>query len=135
MLIVVPVTALYAGLCALLLLVLAARISRHRMTLKVGLGDGGHPPLMRAVRVHGNAVEWMLPMLLLLLIAELNHASHWFLHACGIVFLAARIAHAIGLSGNSGDSGGRFAGTAASWLVVGVLAVVDIVDFVRTLLV
>jgi uncharacterized membrane protein YecN with MAPEG domain len=86
MLIVVPVTALYAGLCALLLLVLAAQISRHRMTLKVGLGDGGHPPLMRAVRVHGNAVEWMLPMLLLLLIAELNHASQWFLHACGIVF-------------------------------------------------
>jgi uncharacterized protein len=134
MLIVVPVTALYAGLYALLLLVLAARISRQRMTFKVGLGDGGHPPLVRAVRVHGNAVEWMLPMLVLLLIAELNHASHLFLHGCGIVFLAARIAHAVGLSGNSGESGGRFAGTSVSWLVIGVLAVWDIVDFARTVI-
>ena len=135
MLIVVPVTALYAGLCALLLLILATLISRQRQKLKVGLGDGGQPALIRAVRVHGNAVEWILPMLLLLLIAELNHASRLFLHLCGIVFLAARIAHAVGLSKSSGESAGRFAGTALSWLVIGVLAVVDIVDFVRTLLV
>ena len=134
MLIVVPVTALYAGLCALLLLVLAGRISRYRMQFKVGLGDGGNTQLTRAVRVHGNAVEWMLPMLLLLLIAELNHASHLLLHACGSAFLAARIAHAVGLSGNSGESGGRFIGTAVSWLVIGVLAVWDIVTFVRTVI-
>jgi uncharacterized protein len=134
MLIVVPVTALYAGACALLLLILAAQVSRQRRTFKVGLGDGGHPPLIRAVRVHGNAVEWILPMLLLLLIAELNHASHLFLHACGIVFFAARITHAVGLSGHSGESGGRVVGTALSWLVIGVLAVWDIVAFVRTLI-
>jgi uncharacterized protein len=134
MLIVVPVTALYAGLCVVLLLIFAALISRQRTSFKVGLGDGGHPPLVRAVRVHGNAVEWMLPMLLLLLIAELNHASHLFLHACGIIFVAARIAHAVGLSRSSGETAGRMAGTAASWLVIGVLAVWDIVDFVRTVL-
>ena len=44
MLIVVPVTALYAGLCALLLLVLAARISRYRRKLKVGLGRRRQQP-------------------------------------------------------------------------------------------
>ena len=132
MLIVVPVTALYAGLCALLLLVFAGLISRHRMKLRVGLGDGGHPPLTRAVRVHGNAVEWMLPMLLLLLIAELNHASHLLLHVCGLAFVAARIAHAVGLSGSAGESAGRKVGTVVSWLVIGVLAIVNIVDFVRT---
>jgi uncharacterized protein len=134
MLIVVPVTALYAGLCAVLLLIFASLISRQRMSFKVGLGDGGQPALIRAVRVHGNAVEWMLPMLLLLLIAELNHANHLFLHACGIIFVAARIAHAVGLSRSSGETAGRMAGTAASWLVIGILAVWDIVDFVRTVL-
>ena len=134
MLIVVPVTALYAGLSALMLLVLATLISRQRQKFKVGLGDGGQPALIRAVRVHGNAVEWMLPMLLLLLIAELNHANHLFLHACGIVFLAARVAHAVGLTRSSGETAGRFAGTAVSWLVIGVLAVYDIVDFVRTVI-
>lgn len=134
MLIVVPVTALYAGLCVLLLLVFGGLISRQRMKLKVSFGDGGQPPLTRAVRVHGNAVEWMLPMLLLLLIAELNHASHLLLHVCGLAFVLARITHAVGLSGSAGESTGRKLGTVVSWLVIGFLAVVNIVDYVRTVI-
>ena len=134
MLIVVPVTALYGGLCALLLLALAAQISRYRMKFKIRFGDGGNSQLLRAVRAHGNAVEWILPMLLLLLIAELNHASRILLHTCGIVFIAARVAHAVGLSGNAGVSGGRFLGTAVSWLVIVVLAAWNILAFVRTVI-
>ena len=135
MLIVVPVTALYAGLCALLLLVFAALISRFRMTFRIGLGDGGNAELARAIRVHGNAVEWMLPMLLLLLVAELNHTSHWLLHLCGAAFVLARIAHAVGLTRQSGESPGRKLGTVVSWTVIAVLAILNIVDFVRTILV
>jgi uncharacterized membrane protein YecN with MAPEG domain len=134
MLIVAPVTALYAGLYALLLLVLAARVSRLRRSLKIGLGDGGHEPLTRAVRTHGNAVEWGLPLLLLMLIAELNHASHVFLHACGIAFLLARVGHAVGLSRHSGGSQGRVVGTAVTWLVLALLALWNIGAFARTLL-
>ena len=48
MLIVVPVTALYAGLYALLLLVLAAAVSRQRRSLKVGLGHGSDDPTSRS---------------------------------------------------------------------------------------
>jgi uncharacterized membrane protein YecN with MAPEG domain len=130
----VPITAFYAGVYALLLLVLAARVSGFRMKLKVGLGDGGHSELTRAVRAHGNSVEWILPMLVLLLVAELNHANPPFLHACGSIFLAARIAHAVGLSHTAGESPGRFGGTTVTWLVIGVLAVWDIATFVRTML-
>ena len=90
---------------------------------------------MRAVRVHGNAVEWMLPMLLLLLIAELNHASHLLLHGLRDRLPGgARLRTPWACPSSSGESGGRVAGTALSWLVIGVLALVDIVDFVRTLL-
>jgi len=56
MLIIAPVSALYAGLCALLLIVFAALISRLRMKLRSGLGDRGNAELARAIRVHGNAV-------------------------------------------------------------------------------
>ena len=127
----VPITAFYAGVYALLLLLLAARVSGFRMNLKVGLGDGGHSELTRAIRVHGNSVEWMLPMLVLLLVAELNQANPLFLHTCGSIFLVARIAHAVGLSRASGESPGRFGGTTVTWLVIGVLAVWDIATFVR----
>ena len=130
----VPITAFYAGVYALLLLLLAARVSGFRMNLKVGLGDGGHSELTRAIRVHGNSVEWMLPMLVLLLVAELNQANPLFLHTCGSIFLVARFAHAVGLSRASGESPGRFGGTAVTWLVIGVLAVWDIAAFVRTVI-
>ena len=105
------------------------------MKFRVGLGDGGNAELARAIRVHGNAVEWMLPMLVLLLIAELNHTNHLFLHVCGAAFVLARVAHAVGLTSRSGQSSGRKLGTVVSWSVIVVLAIVNIVDFVRTVLV
>jgi len=134
MLIVVPVTALYAGLYALLLLLLAAAVSRQRRSLKVGLGHGDHPPLERAIRAHGNSVEWGLPMLLLLLVAELDHTSRTILHICGILFIVARLIYAVGLSRDAGASRGRLIGSALSWTVVAVLAILNIVDFLRTVL-
>ena len=69
------ITALYAGLYALLLLALAVPISLRRMKLGIGINDGGNTELSRAIRVHANAVEWGLPILLLLLVAELNRAN------------------------------------------------------------
>jgi len=127
------ITALYAGLIALLLLVFAARVSMTRRRLGVGIGDGGHEALARAIRVHGNAVEWALPVLLLLLLAELNRASPLLLHACGIALVAARLVHGAGLARRSGVSTGRFAGTVVTWVVLLVLAAWNVWAFLRTL--
>jgi len=127
------ITALYAGLVALLLLVFAARVSLTRRRLGVGIGDGGHDALARAIRVHGNAVEWALPVLLLMLAAELNRAAPLLLHACGIALVVARLVHGAGLARRSGISTGRFAGTVVTWVVLIVLAVWDVWAFVRTL--
>lgn len=126
------VTALYAGLSGVLLLVLAASVSRRRRQFKVGLGDGGNAGLARAIRVHGNAVEWLLPALLLLLVAELNRAAPLFLHAAGLAIVVGRVLHAAGLSRTAGVSFGRFAGSAISWFAVLVLALWDVWTFLRT---
>jgi uncharacterized membrane protein YecN with MAPEG domain len=128
------VTALYAGAIGILLLVLAALVSRLRRSRKVGLGDGGDKDLARAIRVHGNAVEWAVPGLLLLLVAELNRADLLLLHACGLAIVAGRVLHAIGLSSRSGTSFGRFWGSALSWTAVLVLALWCLWAFARTLL-
>ena len=127
------VTALYAALVALLLLVFALRVSSFRWSLGVGIGDGGHDTLARAIRVHANAVEWAVPVLFLLLVAELNRASPLLLHACGIALVVARVLHGFGLSRRSGLSPGRFAGIAITWTVLIVLALWDLWAFVRTL--
>jgi uncharacterized membrane protein YecN with MAPEG domain len=129
------ITALYAGLIALLLLALAARVSLLRRRFKVGLGDGGQRDLQRAIRVHGNAIEWAVPAILLLLVAELNRAPPLFLHLCGLAVLVGRLLHAIGLSGSGGYSFGRFTGSALSWGALAVLAVWNLWAFLRLALV
>lgn len=117
-----PVTALYAGLLALLLIALASRIPLLRRKHRVGIGSGGHADLALAARVHGNATEYVPVALILLLLAELNGLPAWSLHLAGSGLLLARIVHAAGLGREAGYSAGRFAGTALTWLVIVALA-------------
>jgi uncharacterized membrane protein YecN with MAPEG domain len=128
------VTALYAGLVGVLLLVLAALVSRLRRARKVGLGDGGDRDLQRAIRVHGNAVEWAVPGILLLLVAEMNRADPVLLHAAGLALVAGRVLHAFGLSRTGGVSFGRFVGSGLSWAAVLLLAAWCLWAFMRTFL-
>jgi uncharacterized protein len=123
------IVALYAGLFGLLLFGLGFRVTMLRRASRVGIGDGGDLQLARAIRVHANALEWGIPTLLLLLIAEENRASALLLHACGIAFIVARVIHAIGLGRSSGPSTGRVVGMAITLVVVVVLACWNISRF------
>ena len=128
---IAPVTALYAALLALLILVLAGRVSLLRSKLNVGMGHGNDPDLAKAIRAHGNSVEWILPMLILMLVSELDGASRVFLHACGVTFIVARLAHAMGLTRTSKRSSGRFWGAAGTYVVIAALAIWDLIAFLR----
>ena len=102
-------TSLYAALLALLYAALALRVVRLRMALKQPLGDGGHPALQRAVRVHGHFAEYVPLALLLLLLLELAHAPGALLHGYGLLLLASRVAHAVGVAGAPERLGWRLA--------------------------
>lgn len=125
------VAALYAGLYALLVIVLGFRVTLLRRSLKIGIGDGGDARLARAIRAHGNALEWGILTLVLLLIAEENRASVLLLHACGIALLLSRVLHALGLTGSSGLSFGRTVGMVLTLTTIIVLACWNILMFVR----
>ena len=129
------VTALYAGLAGILLIVLAALVSRMRRRHRIGLGDGDNRELQRAIRAHGNAVEWLVPAVLLLLVADLNRAAPLLLHLCGLAIIVGRVLHAIGLSRSGGASFGRMTGSLLSWGAVAVLAVWNLWAFARLALV
>lgn len=127
----IKITALYAGICALLIIALAYRVVAFRRGEKVGLGSGGHHMGEVAVRAHANAVEYVPLALILLMIAEINGLSAVWLHCLGAAFVLARLMHAVGLvAGKGGYHPGRFAGTALSWLVILILAVIDIISAV-----
>lgn len=129
------ITLLYAGLCTLLVMVLALRVVRWRFRHKIGIGDGGDNELMRRVRVHANAVE-NLPLALILLGGlELNGYPDPIIHGLGATLLFARLAHAWGLSRSSGTSPGRFFGTLVTWLLMIVMAVLAIVGYAQQFMV
>lgn len=120
------ITALYAGLLALIYLVLTINVIRGRIRFRVGLGDGGERKLQQLVRSHGNFSEYAPMMVVLLLLLELSMLSGLWLHLIGGGFVMGRLCHAIGIGGSSGPSLWRTLGmllTMAALLASGVLLV------------
>lgn len=118
------IAAIYAGLNILLLLALAFLTGRARTRRKVLLGDGGDAEVLRAIRVHANAAEYIPAGLVgVTLLALLAPATPmWLLHAAGGSLTAGRIIHAFGLT-HAVESPGRFVGavlTALSFAIMGV---------------
>ena len=90
------VSALYAVLGALLLIKFSFDVVRLRMQYRVSYGDGGFSELQSAIRIHGNAVEYIPVALILLLFMEMNGAETWMVHVCGLLLIAGRLMHYYG---------------------------------------
>ena len=125
----VPVTALYAGILAIFACVLSAISGSLRAKTGVALGGGDDPSQLLAVRRHGNFLEWVTPLLVLLLVLELNGVSATVLHSMGISLIAVRLFHAFGLRSDTIRGAGRFIGAAGSLLLTLVAAVWCITTF------
>lgn len=116
------ITLLYAGLLAIFYVFLAARVIWLRNVEQVGIGAGESRRLARAIRVHGNAAEYLPFALLLMLLLELARVDGWLLHGCGTALLVGRLLHAWGLYGHAGYSLGRIAGMGITLLTILTLA-------------
>ncbi|MGL4860386.1 MAG: MAPEG family protein [Enterobacteriaceae bacterium] len=108
------VSTLYVVLSALLLLKLSIDVIKLRKQYQVRFGDGGFYELQTAIRIHGNATEYLPIGLLLLVMMEMNGAENWMVHICGILLLAGRIVHYLGL--HRSDIGWRRSGMVATFL-------------------
>jgi len=95
MLTIVPI---YAAVLALAYVVLAGRVIAVRRTARVSLGSGGDKDLEQRIRVHGNFAEYVPLALIVIAFVEAQGAPVWYVHALSLVLVAARAAHAYGLS-------------------------------------
>ncbi|MCB1538876.1 MAG: MAPEG family protein [Rhodospirillales bacterium] len=91
------VTGLYAGILALVYAVLSFQVVRARIRLGVSFGDNGDTALIRTVRTHGNFAEYAPFTLLLMGLYELQAGSLYVLHGVGVILLAGRFLHILGL--------------------------------------
>jgi uncharacterized membrane protein YecN with MAPEG domain len=120
------VTVLYAGLNGLLVLVLAFRVSSYRGKAKILMGTGDDSELERRVCSHGNAIEYIPLVLILMGFIEFYHTSAFLVHGLGITLTLGRLLHAWGLSRSPILNVGRAAGTSLTWLALLVGSVIAI---------
>jgi uncharacterized membrane protein YecN with MAPEG domain len=92
------ITGLYAAALGFLFMALSVRALRLRRKLHIGLGDAGHPEMLRAIRVHANFAEYVPLCLGLMCLAEVQGAPAWLLHGMGMALVLARLTHALGVS-------------------------------------
>ena len=121
-----PITMLYSGALALVLLVLGIRVIQARGQEKVYMGDGGNALVLRRMRGQANFVEYVPMTLLLVAFLELRGAPAWELHALLATLLVARIVHAYTFAFATFFTPGRFGGTVLTWAVLGISAVLCI---------
>ena len=114
-----PITALYAALSGFLIIALAANVVRLRLAKKVSLGDGGHKDVSRAIRAHGNTIEYLPLALILMALLEINGGGSTALHSYGILLVGGRIIYSYGmLIPRSSANLARQLGVVTSWLVI-----------------
>ena len=124
------VTPFYAGLLALLFLVLSARVSQRRQT-GITLGDGGDARLLRVIRGHANFAEYVPLILVMMVMLEIDHTSIYVLHTLGIALVIGRLLHGYALSFTQRFKFGRIFGIGLTWVVLAVCAVLCILKGMR----
>ncbi|MDO8400168.1 MAG: MAPEG family protein [Bradyrhizobium sp.] len=91
------ITSAYSGILALLYLVLGLQDSRLRRGNKVLFGDGGNIKLRSAIRAHGNFVEYVPIIVLMVAMLEMSGMPAMRVHLLMGALLVARLLHPLGM--------------------------------------
>jgi uncharacterized protein len=94
--ILLPIALVSAGAAAILNLWLALRIGAIRRQAKISIGDGGNEALIRRMRAQANFIE-SAPFIVILI--EFASGTSVWLWGASVLFVLARIAHALGMDG------------------------------------
>lgn len=126
-----PVTAITACLLVPLLFRLAFGVIRKRREHQIAVGTGNHPDLEAAIRAHGNFIEYVPFVLLLLMCAELNGSPLWLTIPTGLALVSGRLIHAGAIP--AGDIPKRIRAMKLTFASVALAALANIAPFVMAL--
>lgn len=116
-------TTLYTLLLIPIWFALWIRVTSTRSELSCSIGDRGDLSLLQKIRQHGNFIEWVPFVLILMVLAEAQGADRLWLHAAGILLVVGRLAHPFGLRIDNAGHPLRYVGNGANILAVLVLAI------------
>lgn len=92
------VTSIIASVLTIIFIKLSFAVIGLRRKNKVGLGNGGHEDLERAIRAQGNFAEYVPFGIILIACLELNGAPWWLVLVPGIFLIIGRLVHAKGIN-------------------------------------
>ncbi|MCA9693002.1 MAG: MAPEG family protein [Myxococcales bacterium] len=90
-------TPLIAAVLLLLVTFLSTHVSSLRIKHRISLGEGENRDLFRAIRAHANALEHVVPFVLLSLLLEETTGLSDLVLIAGVAFIVARLLHAFGM--------------------------------------
>jgi uncharacterized protein len=122
----ISITALYGAILALIVVALGINVTVHRVKLKVSLGDGGNPEMLRMIRLHANAIEYIPLALVLMLAYEINGGWHSALHIIGIALVAGRLIQTWAMWSTEVAGPARGLGQSLTWLSIVALAALSL---------
>ena len=92
------ITSIIASVLTIIFIKLSFAVIGLRRKNKVGLGNGGHEDLERAIRAQGNFAEYDPFGIILIACLELNGAPWWLVVLPGITLIIGRLIHAVGIN-------------------------------------
>ena len=121
------ITAASAAFLGVLQMILMLFTAYGRGKYKTGLGDGGHPGLLKRMRIHGNLAENAPIFLILLGMTEIGGQWAALVPIFAAAFIVSRLLHIIGLMISAGRSPFRFLGVLGTFgSIVGLAALLAI---------
>ncbi|MGL4973769.1 MAG: MAPEG family protein [Bosea sp. (in: a-proteobacteria)] len=98
-------------------------VTSTRSGLNCSIGDNGDKGLLLKIRRHGNFIEWVPFVLVLMILAESQGAGGVWLHAAGLLLLIGRAAHPFGLKIDNAAHPLRYVGNGSNILAVAILGI------------
>lgn len=121
------ITSIVAAILTIIFIKLSFAVIALRRKNKVGLGNGGHDDLERAIRAQGNFAEYVPFGIILIACLELNGAPWWLVAIPGITLIIGRLIHAIGINTPPPDFSKRVLGMKFTFLTLISLVAINLV--------
>jgi len=127
-----PVTALAAAICALLLIFMKFKVIGQRVRTETMFGASEDAKMKMVRGAHANLAENAPIALILMALLEMTSAHHWTLTGLAALFLTARVVHIYGMYRHHGTGSVRFrqAGVIGTTLAIVAMALWVIYLFV-----
>lgn len=120
------ITSIIAAILTLIFIKLSLAVIGLRRKNKVGLGNGGHEDLERAIRTQGNFAEYVPLGVILIACLELNGAPWWLIAILGIALIIGRLIHAKGMNTPPPDFSKRVLGMKFTFFTLITLAALNL---------